>query len=221
MIVKIPNIIKRLYPKRVWDGPATGKKIYLTFDDGPIPGVTPWVLEQLKQFNAKATFFCIGENVEKNPGIFREVIAAGHMTGNHTYNHLNGWKTTGKRYLENTLLAREIMERNSPRQELTTGENLDAHLVLFRPPYGKIRESQARQLQKRGFRIVMWDIVSMDYNLNISPERCYLNVRENAGSGSIIVFHDSQKARRNLEYALPKSLEHFSKEGYSFERLEA
>lgn len=211
MKVKIPGILRKMYPRRIWKGPAEERSIFLTFDDGPIPEVTPWVLEQLKKFNAKASFFCIGENVEKHPDIFEKVIAEGHSIGNHSFNHLNGWKTPQEEYVLNTLKAQQVL------QKYASEAALNDH--FFRPPYGKIRNGQARALVKKGFKIVMWDIVSQDYNRKISAEKCLQNVLKNATSGSIIVFHDSLKAQPTLEYALPRVLEHFSSRGYSFSSL--
>lgn len=209
---RIPGIIKWIYPKRIWDGPPGEKSLYLTFDDGPIPEVTPWVLEQLEFYNARATFFCIGKNVERNPEIFRRLIEAGHNIGNHTYNHLDGWLTSLQDYLENSRKAQATIECNLPQ-----GTRLKEQ--LFRPPYGKIKNTQARNLQKQGYKIVMWSIVSMDYNQRISPEKCYQNVVKNARPGSVIVFHDSLKAQNNLRQVLPRVLEHYKKSGFSFKPL--
>ncbi len=209
---RIPRIIKWIYPQRIWEGPEDEKALYLTFDDGPVPGVTPWVLEQLKAYDAKASFFCIGENVDKHREVFRQVIDAGHVVGNHTYNHLNGWKTPVEEYIQNTIKAREVIDQNLPQRK----DNQDA---FFRPPYGKIRNVQAKRLQKLGFRIVMWSIVSMDYDLRISPEKCLENVLKNAGPGSIIVFHDSHKSEKNLKQVLPQVLEHYKNAGYNFKAL--
>ena len=200
-----------MYPRRIWDGGREGKNIYLSFDDGPIPEVTPWVLQQLKHYDARATFFCIGDNVEKHPGIFRNVIAEGHTVGNHTFNHLNGWKTSSEEYLLNTLKAQQQMLQHAPGYAFKK--------AFFRPPYGKIKNKQARQLCDEGFKIVMWDIVSEDYNNKISPEKCLQNVLKNAVSGSLIVFHDSLKAEENMKYTLPRVLEHYSSLGYSFKAL--
>lgn len=209
---RIPRFIKWIYPKRIWEGPAAENSIYLTFDDGPIARVTPWVLQQLKLYNAKASFFCIGENVEKHPEIFRQVIAEGHTVGNHTYHHLDGWRTPLQTYLENTAKAQEAMERELP-------EGMSLKNVFFRPPYGKIRNVQARGLQEKGFRIVMWSIISMDYDQKLSAEKCLQNVLKNARPGSVIVFHDSLKAEENLRQILPAVLENFSKKNYSFKAL--
>lgn len=207
-----------LYPRRLWEGPKEGKKIYLTFDDGPIPEVTPWVLEQLKRYDAKATFFCIGDNIRKHPEVFRQVISEGHAVGNHTFNHLNGRKTSTAEYVANTEKAQQVVEQHLPRSE-DPSEEKAGKKILFRPPYGRIKGAQAKSLAQKGFRIVMWDILSMDYDVAISPERCYLNVTNHTHSGSIIVFHDSLKAEKNLRAVLPKILEHYSRKGYSFEKL--
>lgn len=219
MKAKIPELVKKLYPRRTWDGPAKGKTLYLTFDDGPIPGVTPWVLAQLEKHRAKATFFCIGDNISKHPDVFQEVVLQGHAVGNHTFNHLNGWKTSLSVYLENVKQCREVLGENLNNLE-NPSEERGFKNELFRPPYGRIKSSQARGLLKLGYKIVMWDIISMDYDASVSPEKCLRNVIDNTESGSIIVFHDSLKAEKNLKNVLPRILEHFSSEGYSFEKLE-
>lgn len=211
MIATVPGFVKWIFKKRIWEWTASNKSIYLTFDDGPIPEVTPWVLEQLKQFDVKATFFCIGDNVQKHPDIFRQIIAAGHSIGNHTFNHLNGWKTTTPEYVLNTLKAQQILEKHHPEKEPIKNP-------LFRPPYGKIKNKQVKELQKRGFRIVMWSVLSMDY-AEISPQKCLDNVLKNVRPGSIIVFHDSLKARNNVTEILPKLLEQLKAEGYTFKKL--
>ncbi|MEG9327188.1 polysaccharide deacetylase family protein [Salinimicrobium catena] len=216
--MKTPKLVKQLFPRRLWDGPAEGKRLYLTFDDGPIPEVTPWVLEELKRYDAKATFFCIGDNIAKHPEVYQKVISDGHSVGNHTFNHLNGWKTPVQEYFQNTEKCRKVMEQHS----IVTGKPSEEKALkynLFRPPYGRIKSRQARALEKLGYKIVMWDIISMDYDSIISAENCYRKVADNAKSGSIIVFHDSLKAEKNLRYALPKILKHFSREGYSFNKL--
>lgn len=186
----MPRFIQRLYPERTWAFSRKSNAVYLTFDDGPIPEVTPWVLDELKKHNAKATFFCIGENVQKHPEIFRRITAEGHSVGNHTFNHLKGTKTETPAYIKNVLLAEELINSK-----------------LFRPPYGRITSKQARILQEKGFKIVMWDIISYDYDATIAEEKCLQNVLKNIKPGSVIVFHDSLKAEKNLQYVLPKILE--------------
>lgn len=219
MIVRIPQIVKLLYPRRLWNMPGKGKKIYLTFDDGPIPTVTPWVLEQLRSFGAKATFFCIGDNIRKHPEVLEQVISEGHAVGNHTYNHLNGWKTTAAEYVANTEKAQQVLEQYLYCLDNPSEEKAEKS-ILFRPPYGRIKGSQAKSLVQKRYKIVMWDILSMDYDAGISPEKCTRNVIDHAGSGSIVVFHESVKAERNLRIALPKVLQHYSRKGYTFEMLQ-
>jgi peptidoglycan-N-acetylglucosamine deacetylase len=194
----MPRFIQRLYPERIWAFSREEKSIYLTFDDGPIPEVTPWVLDELKKHNAKATFFCIGENVQKHPEIFQRILSEGHSVGNHTFNHMNGWKTATSEYIENVDKAEGQMGNNSKFKIQDSR--------LFRPPYGKITSKQAKILQRKGFKIVMWDIISYDYDANTSPEKCLQNVLKNIKPGSVIVFHDSLKAEKNLRFVLPKVL---------------
>jgi peptidoglycan/xylan/chitin deacetylase (PgdA/CDA1 family) len=200
-LVKTPWLLKKLYPELVWSKNQPDRCIYLTFDDGPIPIVTTHILNILKEYNAKATFFCIGDNVAKHPDIFKQVINAGHAIGNHTYNHLKGWKTDNKTYLDNFLLADKV---------------LDAH--LFRPPYGRIKKQQIRDLQaaRPDIKIIMWDVLSGDFDIDLSPEACLQNVLKHTEAGSIIVFHDSLKAYDRVKYVLPMALEVWSKAGYSF-----
>jgi peptidoglycan/xylan/chitin deacetylase (PgdA/CDA1 family) len=203
-LVKTPWLLKTLYPKLVWNINHNSRCIYLTFDDGPIPIVTPFVLNILKQYNAKATFFCIGDNVRKHPDIFEQVKNDGHAIGNHTYNHLNGWKTDDKTYLNNFLQADKLLDTK-----------------LFRPPYGRIKRSQIKVLQeaKPGLKIIMWSVLSADFDINAKPEKCLDNVLKNYESGDIVLFHDSLKARERMEYALPRALEFWSREGFEFGSL--
>lgn len=177
---------------------SASKTVYLTFDDGPVPVYTEFVLEQLQRHGAKATFFCIGENVGKHPDIFKKVLEAGHTVGNHSQHHLNGWKTPDQNYVLDVKKARSLINSD-----------------LFRPPYGRIKKSQSRQLTGE-FRIVMWDVLSYDFDANTSPEQCLRNVTQHTRPGSIVVFHDSEKAFPNLKYALPKYLDYLSAEGYTF-----
>lgn len=201
-LVKTPNFIRNLFPNFVWHVPTHEKTIFLTFDDGPIPEVTPWVLSQLEQYRAQATFFCVGDNIRKHHPVFEQVKAAGHALGSHTFNHLSGWASDNIPYFHNV--------RHCARQTGST---------LFRPPYGRLKPSQAQFLQ-RHYQIVMWDILSGDFDPAITPEQCLANVTEHAGPGSIVVFHDSLKAQENLMYTLPRVLEYFSSLGYAFEKLD-
>ncbi|RYY36135.1 MAG: polysaccharide deacetylase family protein [Sphingobacteriaceae bacterium] len=203
-LVKTPRLLKMLYPTLIWDIPQAGRNIYLTFDDGPIPIVTPFVLNILKQYHAKATFFCIGDNVRKHPDIFANVKNDGHAIGNHTYNHLKGWKTDDEVYAENYLKADKL---------------LDA--PLFRPPYGRIKRSQIKALKavRPDINIIMWDVLSGDFDMTLKPELCLKNVMKHTRPGSIIVFHDSLKAFNRLEYVLPRALGLWKADGYSFETL--
>lgn len=195
----MPRFIQRLYPERIWAFSRSSNSVFLTFDDGPIREVTPWVLDELKKHGAKATFFCIGENVQKHPEIFRRIIAEGHTVGNHTFNHLKGTKTETLEYIENVEKAERLMRNSEFR--------IQNSQLLFRPPYGKITSKQARILQKKGYKIVMWDIISFDFDANISEETCLQNVLKYMKPGSVIVYHDSLKAEKNLRYVLPKVLE--------------
>lgn len=207
--VKTHWSIKKLFSNYVWDIANNENKVYLTFDDGPTPAITEWTLQQLRNFNTKATFFCIGDNIRKYPEIYQKVIQDGHSIGNHTFNHLNGWKTSTAEYLKNSKLCQSTINN------LTSTSN-----NLFRPPYGKIKPSQSKQLRAMGYKIVMWDVLSEDFDATISPEQCLENVLKNVTSGSIIVFHDSLKAFPNLEYALPKTLEFLREKGFVCVRID-
>lgn len=197
-----------MLPGYTWHKEASGKKLYLTFDDGPIPEVTPWVLEQLEKYGAKATFFCVGDNVVKHPDVTEKIIHKGHVLANHTFHHLKGWNTKEDRYVRNVEQCQQELERYAPSPATN----------LFRPPYGRITGKQAKQLRGK-YEIIMWDVLTNDYDNSLSQEKCLLKSIESTQSGSIIVFHDSLKARKNMMYALPRYLEHFSKLGYTFETL--
>ena len=202
-LIKTPKFIQNLFPNFTWKIPSQDKTLYLTFDDGPIPEVTPWVVDLLAQYNAKATFFCVGDNVQKHPDVFEQVIDAGHSIGNHTHNHLNGWTSENIEYFHNVRHCAHLVDS-----------------ILFRPPYGRLRPKQAQFLQ-RHYRIIMWDVLSGDFDPKLSNEQCLANVIQHSKNGSIIVFHDSLKAKEKLEYVLPKVLEHFQALGYQFEKLNA
>ena len=201
-------IIKKLFSGFIWHKTNTKNTVYLTFDDGPIPEVTLWVLEKLKEYNAKATFFCIGDNIDKNPAVFKKIEDDGHGIGNHTYNHLNGWKTKNKTYLDNIKKCEEKLQHSLKKKN-----NLQSK--LFRPPYGKLKIAQSRAIRQLGYKIIMWDILSADFDPSIPKEKCLENVLTNIKSGSIIVFHDSIKASKNLEYALPKTLEYLKQNNFT------
>lgn len=210
---KTPRILKLLFSRYTWCFASNKKEIYLTFDDGPIPEVTEFVLSQLKKHNAKATFFCIGDNIKKHPTIFHQIINDGHSVGNHTFNHLNGWKTNNASYIENTELCENII-----LNQFKKPEKLKV-VKLFRPPYGKLKKSQSIQLIKKRYKIIMWDVLSADFDTSITKEKCLKNVLKNTKNGSIIVFHDSIKASEKLYYTLPKVLEEFTKKGYRFKAI--
>ena len=201
-LVKTPPLVKTIFSELVWNIETEDKKVYLTFDDGPIPNLTPWILDVLKEYNFKATFFCVGDNVRKYPEIYHQIISQGHITGNHTYNHLNGWLSDYEDYHNNVAKADLYIESN-----------------LFRPPYGKLKRAQA-SLIKQDKTIVMWDVLSGDFDNNIDEEKCLSNVIENYKPGSIIVFHDNIKAEKRLKYVLPKFLRHLSDHQFVSKSLE-
>jgi len=200
-----------MYPSLIWEKPTKEKILYLTFDDGPHATATPFVLDELKKYNAKATFFCIGKNVAGHPGIYRRIIEEGHRVGNHTYNHLNGWKTKDEIYFQNVFEAAKYIDSD-----------------LFRPPYGRVTKFQAAVLQQSGkvpaigkqaFKIIMWSLLSGDFDMSSSAEKCVKNVTSNAEAGSIVVFHDSEKAMPRMQKALIESLKYFSEKGIKFEAI--
>jgi peptidoglycan/xylan/chitin deacetylase (PgdA/CDA1 family) len=197
-MVKVRWWMKWLYPGVVWNFSRREKVLYLTFDDGPIPDVTPKVLDILARYNAPATFFSIGDNVRKHPDIFRQIQTAGHRIGNHSFHHYNSWKVTATDYIHDVEFATSVIDSD-----------------LFRPPYGKLTPRTLWYLRKK-FRIVMWDVISCDFDTKVSAEQVYQNVIENAGPGSVVVFHDSLKAAPSMLVALPKVLDYFKKEGYVF-----
>ena len=202
------RLFEILFPRYIWRIKTTEKKIYLTFDDGPIPEVTEWVLGQLALFNAKGTFFCVGENILKHPEILKKTINDGHLVANHTQNHLKGWKTENELYLNNFHLCEKSIE--SIKKEKSN---------LFRPPYGQLKKKQADEIL-RTHKILMWSVLTKDYDGSFNEVQCFENAINKTRNGSIVLFHDSLKAQKNLRYVLPKYLEHFSKKGYKFEVIE-
>ena len=198
---RTPYIIKKIYYSLIWDLHNGEKDLYLTFDDGPTPGITLKVLDILDKYNAKATFFCIGRNVERYTEIYGQILKRGHSTGNHTYSHLKGWQTGSKEYFNDIKLASFFIKSN-----------------LFRPPYGKIKRTQFKHL-RHYYNIIMWDVMSFDFRQSVSKEKCLSLVLNNVRPGSIIVFHDSPKASENMFYALPETLEYFKKQDYSFKSI--
>ena len=202
-LVKTPRLLQNLLPTFTWRLPTEEKVIYLTFDDGPIPEVTPWVLDTLSAYNAKATFFCVGDNVKKNPSVFQRVLSEGHAVGNHTFNHLNGWNSENISFFHNVRHCAKLVKSS-----------------LFRPPYGRLTPKQA-QFLTRHYKVVMWDVLSGDFDQTISNEDCLNNVMTSTKKGSIIVFHDSLKAAERMMFTLPKVLDHFSNKGYRFETIKS
>lgn len=201
---KTPKMLRGLFPDILWSINTDAKEIYLTFDDGPVPAVTSWVLEQLELYNAKATFFMVGGNIQKHYELFKEVINGQHTIGNHTFNHLNGWSTTNQTYIDNITKAEKLLGTNS--------------VHFFRPPYGRLRWSQYKRI-KKSFKIVMWDVLSGDFSSSLSPENCLKNSIRATVSGSVIVFHDSAKNLDKLKYVLPRYLEHFAALNFTFKAL--
>lgn len=203
MLIQPKGFLKKIYPKAVWNLQRHEKAIYLTFDDGPIPGLTEWVMQELSKYKAKATFFCVGANIEKHPAVFAQLQQEGHLLANHTMHHIRGFKTSISDYLK----------------EVDSCETLTGTRV-FRPPYGQLKRGQYHALVKKGYTIVMWDVISYDYE-RISPQACLRNVLTHTREGSVVLFHDSLKAEHNLRYALPAFLKHFSDLQYTFKTLPA
>lgn len=200
-IAETPALLKNLYSELVWSIDTEQKEVFLTFDDGPTEQHTYWILEQLRAFDARATFFCVGKNVEQYPEQYKAILADGHQVGNHTYDHLKGWDANDMTYMRSVLKCDQLVDSD-----------------LFRPPYGRIKKSQIRRLKGR-YRIIMWDVLSGDYSPKLSGEKCLENVVQSVKKGSIIVFHDSIKASANLYQTLPGVLEYFAAEGYRFNAI--
>ncbi len=203
-----PKIIQAFFPGFIWRKPAIDKVIYLTFDDGPIPEVTDFVLAELKKYQAQATFFWVGENIVKHADIAQKVYKAGHRVGNHTFNHLKGWKTSTEEYIKNIAQCEDEINN----------QIIYKQPKLFRPPHGRLSRAQFRKIRP-DYQVIMWDVLTYDFDQKLDPEVCLKKAIKNTKPGSIVVFHDSQKARRNLEYVLPRYLAHFAKFGYRFNSL--
>ncbi|MEG1554707.1 MAG: polysaccharide deacetylase family protein [Rikenellaceae bacterium] len=199
MNIRPPKIIKKLYPSLIWNfhSEANKNKVFLTFDDGPTEEITYWILDTLDKYDAKATFFCLGKNVEQHLKQYHEIVKRGHIVANHSYSHIKGWGQSVGRYIEDADLANHLISSN-----------------LFRPPYARITMAQARRISER-YNIIMWDVLSMDYSQMVTPKMCVNNVLQNVKGGSIVVFHDSLKSSRNMKYALPRVLDYLQQNGYT------
>jgi peptidoglycan/xylan/chitin deacetylase (PgdA/CDA1 family) len=201
LLIQPNSLLKKFYSKAIWNFDRREKHIYLTFDDGPVPGVSEWVCDELKKFNARATFFCVGSNILKHPEIFERIRSDGHQVANHTMYHSKGFKNPVNAYMTEVEDCRKLVGN-----------------ALFRPPYGQLKPGQYKALIERGYKIILWDVISYDFE-KISAQRCADNVIKNTKNGSIVLFHDNVKAERNLRYALPKFLDHFSRLGFEFRSL--
>ncbi|MBN1926601.1 MAG: polysaccharide deacetylase family protein [Prolixibacteraceae bacterium] len=199
--VHLPDWLTKMFPHSVWKMPGNEKVVYLTFDDGPVPEVTPAIIDILNRYNIKATFFCVGENVVKYPEVYQQIIENGHTTGNHTFNHIKGLSCSKDYYIKNVDEAARLINSN-----------------LFRPPYGLLKQSQFNTLRKR-YNIIMWDVISCDYDKGLSPKSCISNVMDYVREGSIITFHDSVKAKTNVLESLPEIIERLKHEGFSFNKI--
>ena len=200
-MLKREHIAAKVFRDLIWHFVGKDQELFLTFDDGPEPDITPWVLSVLKEFDAKVTFFCVGNKVEKYADIYQQILNDGHSVGNHTYSHIKGWSTASKDYLEDVRKAEKFIETS-----------------LFRPPFGRIRPHQLRKI-KEDYKIIMWDVLCRDYDEKVSNKECLDNVIEYAESGSIVVFHDTLQAESNLKYVLPKVLKHFADKGFVFNSI--
>jgi peptidoglycan-N-acetylglucosamine deacetylase len=207
---RVPDIAQRIFPFILWRKQTAARNLYLSFDDGPIPEITPWVLTQLQKYQAKATFFCVGENIERNPAIFRSILDQGHAVGNHTYQHLNGWKTTLNDYIANTERCDSVLR----------DMKVPVLPKLFRPPYGKLTLNQTKLIRQLGFQIVLWDVMTGDFDASLDAQKCLEKTKKLVRPGSIIVFHDNQKAKKNLYHVLPEFLAYFSDQGYQFKPIQ-
>jgi peptidoglycan-N-acetylglucosamine deacetylase len=213
-MVKTPRAARALFSNALWRVPTSERILYLTFDDGPVPEVTPWVLDTLKEYGAMATFFCIGKNIEAHPAVFARIVREGHTIGNHSYNHLNGWHTPRSVYLDDIAQCHHAIASRMSLHETRS----DRTKPYYRPPYGKLTFAQYNYLKHR-YKIVMWDVLTFDFDTTVSTDEVLHNSIQQTNSGSILVFHDSVKAAPRMQYALPKVLAHFTALGYRFEGL--
>ncbi len=215
-IFRNPFVLPWLYPQLTWRIRTPSKELFLSFDDGPVPGPTDFVLQELAKFNAKATFFCIGDNIHKHPEMFRKIIDQQHSVGNHTFHHLSGWKTDTPKYLQDIGKCQDQMNLLQSARAAESG-SWSGKSKLFRPPYGRITRHQIKSLPD--YNIVMWDVLTHDYARKLSPDRCLKGSTAAARPGSIVVFHDSLKAEKNMMYVLPRFLDHFTQLGFTFKSL--
>lgn len=228
--IRTPKLIKGIFPNYIWNMPQDQKIIYLTFDDGPTPEITKWTLDLLKSYNAKATFFCIGNNIEKHPELFNDILNEGHAIGNHTFYHPKGWRTKSDDYVDQVIKTRDVINNqisnskfqpsNADQSQALPKIDDQSTVKLFRPPYGQITPKQSKRLLNLGYKIIMWDILAFDWMDSISERECAENVVSKTRPGSIIVFHDSLKAAPRMKFALTKTLEHFSQQGYVFKGIQ-
>jgi peptidoglycan/xylan/chitin deacetylase (PgdA/CDA1 family) len=202
LLIQPRSFLRKIYPNALWKINTDEKVIYLTFDDGPVPGLTEWVLDELKKYNAKATFFCVGANILRHQQVFERIKLEGHRTANHTMHHIKGFKNNVKDYMQEVEQCKKLVETN-----------------LFRPPYGQLKRSQYNALKERGYKVVFWDVISYDYE-KISEEHCYDNSVKNTRNGSIVLFHDNVKAEKNLRHVLPLYLKHFANLQFQFKVLD-
>ena len=201
-LVKTPRIIDNLYAKRIWRMNEVEKVVYLTFDDGPIPEITPWILDRLNEYQAKATFFCVGENVLRHEDIYERILAEGHQVGNHTHKHLNASKYSDEQYFEDVEACAQVMDTS-----------------LFRPPYGRLGKQKEKHLLEKGYQIIMWDVLSGDFDPKVDGEKCFDNVIKHVQNGSIVVLHDNIKSIETIHFALPKILDHLTAQGYELKAI--